>query len=95
MSRDARSVEHNQIRCRRTSSHKKFASNAGGGEMDKNRDTRRAKLDRRAMKRNGERESRDLIRDNLRRVYGEVAAEPLPSALLDLLKKLDEPEDPS
>jgi len=44
------------------------------------------------VERDGNRVGDDLITDNLRRVYGAVAAEPLPLAFLDLLKKLDERE---
>lgn len=47
------------------------------------------------MKRNSKDESRDRIRDNLRRVYDELVAEPVPPALLDLLKKLDDRENGS
>ena len=70
-----------------------FERDSAARRTDGARNLREAKMDRRAMKRNNKDESRDLIRDNLRRVYDELVAEPVPSALLDLLKKLDDREN--
>lgn len=63
--------------------------------MNGGRNTRKKKIGRSDMQRTGKRESHDLIRENLRRVYGEVTEEPLPPSLVDLLKELGDSENGS